>query len=83
MVLYYCKEWRAKWCVKYCCYVVLVCVCAIMGGFYPPLPKVFKVVQREKDYIIVDTRTNEQVGSPIGNGKDARYLCSLKNNGAR
>jgi len=54
-----------------------------MGGFYPPLPKVFKVVQREKDYIIVDTRTNEQVGSPIGNGKDARYLCSLKNNGAR
>jgi len=45
-----------------------------VSGFYPPLPKVFVVRGNE----IVDTRSGLIVAS-APNGKDARYLCGLKN----
>lgn len=45
-----------------------------MDGFYPPLPKIFVV----KGSDIVDTRTGKVVDTAL-NGKDARYVCELKN----
>jgi len=50
-----------------------------VSGFYPAPPKVFVVKQTTYDYEIIDTRTGKVVAH-APNGKDARYLCGLKNN---
>lgn len=51
-----------------------------MSGFYPPLPNRFKVYQVSiGHYIIVDEETETMVQDNIKSGKDARYLCRLKN----